>query len=221
MKKVKLIIILFSISIYGQQNQCLCSNGIELELKGVAPAMTFELANGITYSICGFVNSKISDNQFLISDFDIFNCKTGELLLESLSQNCFVNFKEGILEITEIELLRFGNNWDYETIPFEYRQIYFDKGIVQNIIKRPNFKLHKIDQNQIDEFMLELEKVDERYENEELVRKIEKLEVLSLIGNEKAWKILSDFKSYFKLKDNELIDWALFKSIERIKKQKK
>ncbi|MDO6492406.1 MULTISPECIES: hypothetical protein [unclassified Cellulophaga] len=221
MKRITLIIILLSISTYGQQNQCLCSNGTELELKGVKPAMTFELANGETYNICGFVNSKISDNQLLISDFDIFNCKTDELLLESLSQNCFVNFKDGVLEITEMGLLRFGNNWEYETVPLGHRKIYFDEDTIQNIIKRPDFKNHKIDQNQIDEFMLELENVAKTYKDEELLTKIEKLEVLALIDNEKAWEILLEFRSYFKIESNELIEDTLFESIERIKKQKK
>ncbi|MEP0214510.1 MAG: hypothetical protein ABJD66_14915 [Cellulophaga sp.] len=192
-----------------------------MELKGVKPAMTFELANGETYNICGFVNSKISDNQLLISDFDIFNCKTDELLLESLSQNCFVNFKDGVLEITEMGLLRFGNNWEYETVPLGHRKIYFDEDIIQNIIKRPDFKNHKIDQNQIDEFMLELENVAKTYKDEELLTKIEKLEVLALIDNEKAWEILLEFRSYFKIESNELIEDTLFESIERIKKQKK
>ncbi|MEO9511616.1 MAG: hypothetical protein ABJN84_07925 [Flavobacteriaceae bacterium] len=218
MNKLTLILFIFSISIYGQKSECLCFNGEELQLEGAEPQMTFMLENGKTYNVCGFIENKMSNTQILISDFNIFDCESGELIFESLSQNSFINFKEGVLEIVQMDLLRFGENWEYETIPTGLVNIHYKDSIIDKTTTRPDFKNHKINQKQIDEFMLEFESIDKRNEKEGVIEKIEKLGALALIGNEKAMKILSDFNTYFNITENELALEMLATTINRTKK---
>ena len=218
MNKLTLILFIFSISIYGQKAECLCFNGKELKLKGAQPQMTFMLENKKTYNVCGFIENKISNTQILISDFNIFDCENGELIFESLSQNSFVNFKEGVLEIVQMDLLRFGEDWEYETIPIGLVNIYYKDSIIHKTTTRPDFKNHKISQKQMDEFMFEFESIDKRNKKEGLIEIIEKLEVLALIGNEKAVKILSEFNTYFNIAENELALEMLATTLNRTKK---
>ena len=199
MKHTFLIIIIISSSLllFGQENKCKCFNGIGSS-ENDKPSLTIEFRNGVNLSVCGYELEKKSETEIIISEFNVFNSKTGKSLVEyGAVQTCIVKSDANKLIITELKHLPTGENWKWKLIPIR-KQIIKETGKeVVALSPQKAFVKIKIDQTKIDQFLSELEDLKGKGFNKDFDNIIGKLEVLALNNNSNAEKILLNFEKYF------------------------
>lgn len=175
--------------------ECECSDGIG-STKTDKPNLIFDFLNGKSVSICGFFDKEIQDGEALImSEFNVFDCKTGESYLEyDATQTCRIKKLQDTLIIEELNYLPSGENWAWELIQIAEQKVSSNNdGIIVSKIK-PKIKPIIIDENTQTEFLNSIKKgkgISGEWELE-----IGKLVVVSLSGNEKAWSVLKNYETY-------------------------
>jgi hypothetical protein len=212
MKTLFIILFFVSITAFSQNSNCKCFNSKLLELKGAQPEFVFKLKNNQELNLCGFIQKK-SENEWIGSDFAISDCQNGKLIIES-STNSVITYDSNTLSIIEMRFLRTGENWTEEIIPISFKEIYSRKDSLKISTKRPRLKKGLITKNRIDTFFIQMEEKIKKGESVNIILTLEKLETLSVIGNQKAFEFLLNFKSFFDLKENELYESKLKESIE-------
>lgn len=173
---------------------CKCFNGIGAS-EGDEPALLFTFSNGNSTAICGYVEEDLLLEGLIISEFNIFECKSGKSLVEfDALQTCRITEAEDKLIIEELKFLPIGKNWNWEFIQIAEQIIIMqDHNLLVNS-STPKFTQVDIDKTQQSEFLNSItqnEGIGNDWENE-----LGKLEVLSLLGNEKAWQILRKYDNY-------------------------
>mgnify|MGYP006155070387 FL=1 len=148
----------------------------------------FNFKNGQSLIICGF------EENDLILEFNVIDCSSEKSISEySAVQTCTYEFKNDTLKIFELKLLPSGKNWkwQFEKISVEIFTLKNNK-----IIKIPpkpifyvDFQMSDFEQNEfINDIILNKDNgLQYDWEWEEIIGK---LELLSLIKNEKALEIL-------------------------------
>ena len=188
-----LLLLILSISLYAQNNNCGCASSVK-----ESPVLRVEFSNGQKISVCGFLDKKISDTMVLMSEFNIFNCETGESLAEyRAKQYCRISFENGILSIVELKYLPAGENWNWKPVPVGLEQFFVKDNKLIDRGPVPYFNSIKIEEERVDNFFAELDSIKSigKIENPEEI--LGKLEILSLNNNKKAISILFDFENYF------------------------
>ncbi|WP_167618206.1 hypothetical protein [Maribellus sediminis] len=199
MKKYLFLISLIVTSnfILGQTKECNCFAGIGSS-ENDKPSLIVELSNGVNLTVCGYKHKEISDKEIIISEFNIFDCKTGKSLAEyGAVRTCTVKFDSGKLFITELIGLHVGENWEWQLVPLSQEQITGkDEGVV---ISSPKCVYEKIDvpNAKVDKFMEEVQELKGKGYNKNHDLIMNKLTYLALNGNSKARNILTNFDTYF------------------------
>lgn len=200
MRRIILSSVLFLISnfLFGQNKDCGCFDGIGSS-ENDKPSLTLEFSDGDKISVCGYEEKKISDNKVLMSEFNVFNCKTGKSLTEyGAVQNCLVSIENGKLIIVELKYLPAGDNWKWIQVPIGVEKVFSNGTKVLATGKSPNFEKVKIEKERIETFYRELDSIKENGEIKDPENILGKLEILALNGERKARVILFYFENYFK-----------------------
>ena len=198
MKKGLIIFTLIFLSqlVISQVDDCKCFNGFGSH-ENDNPNLTIGFSNGINLSICGYEREKISDSEIVISEFDVFNCKTEEsIIFFGALQTCQIISKTDTLVIKHLASLPTGKNWKWQLTLVTQQFIYPHKDSI--IITSPVciYEKTQIEQPRVDQFFRELEAFKGKGYNKEMENLIGKLGVLTLNGNIKARNILNEFISY-------------------------
>ena len=198
MKQNLLIVSLIFISqlAFSQVEDCKCFNGISSN-GSENPSLTINFSNEINLSICGYEEEKKSETEVIISEFDVFNCNTGESLITfGALQPCDVIVKPDTIVIKHLAPLPTGNSWKWQLTSVT-QQLIFPKNN-NTIITNPTciYVKTEIEQSQIDQFYSELEQLKGKGYNDDLENLIAKLGVLTLNGDTKARNILNNFRLY-------------------------
>ena len=194
-----------SIRVTAQKTDCGCFNGIGSS-ETDKPSLTFEFKNGTSISVCGYVEEKLSENEVQISEFSVFNCKTGEQLVEyGAVQNCIVKKDELGLKIIELKFLPAGENWKWENVKTGLQQIFVKENKLIVLDQKPAIQHRKINEANADKFLNELIKMKGtgKLDNPEEI--LGRLEFLALNDFKHAVEILYDFESYFNYKTDGAI----------------
>lgn len=177
--------------------ECGCFNGIGSSEKD-KPSLVTEFSNGVSVSVCGAEKERISDTEVVITEFNVFDCKTGKSLLQyGAVHTCNVKFEEGKLYITELEYLPAGENWKWESIPMMQEYLFVNG---DNLSKSPRKFVYQeinIPQTRVDRFMQEVRALKGKGYNKDFETILGRLALLALNGNIEAENILSKFDSYF------------------------
>lgn len=196
-KLLTLLLTLISISATAQSTECGCFNGIGSSASDT-PSLTIKFSNGTILSVCGYEQEKRSENEILISEFNVFNCKTGESLVEyGAVQTCIVKKDERGLTITELKYLPAGENWKWEQVKIGLQQIFVKENKLVVLNQKTAFGPLKIDPTRTTHF---LEKLTDRKRTGTLDHPEEiigRLEILALNGSKEAVDILYNFENYF------------------------
>ncbi len=196
-KLLTIILTIISITVTAQSTDCGCFNGIGSS-ESDKPSLTIEFSNGTTLSVCGNEQKKLSENEVLISEFNVFNCKTGEQLVEyGAIKNCIVKKDEHGLTITELKYLPIGENWKWEQVKIGLQQIFVKENKLIVLNQKPAFRKVKIDEKRTESFLQKLRKMKGvgKLDNPEEI--LGRLEVLALNDIKEAVAILYDFENYF------------------------
>jgi hypothetical protein len=192
-------------------NFCKCFEGIGSS-KSDSPIYTFKFQNGKTISVCGFLDKEMEG--FTISEFNVFDCKTGESYVEygALEICRLVEMKNSIV-ISELKYLPSGNDWSWELLKIAEREIKTKADSIVVTSRIPKFEKINVDAKVRDAFLNSLtSKINNDWELE-----IGKLELLALNNDSDAWEYLKKYKN---LKDG-IVDGAhseiLNDAIENVK----
>ena len=176
------------------ESDCKCFNGIG-STESDTPILTSTFSNGVSLSLCGFFDKEMQDKGLVMSEFNVFNCKNGNALVEyGAVQVCKIEEKQDALIIWELKYLPVGKNWNWELIQIGKQEITQNDGeiIVENQIPElEKFTINEVIQRQ---FLNSLKKGNgfgSKWESD-----LGKLEVLSLLGNDAAWEILKNYEDF-------------------------
>ncbi len=216
-----IIFCIISIAVSAQTNDCGCFDGIGSS-KSDKPSLIIEFGNGITVSVCGFEKEKRSENEVLISEFNVFNCKTGKQLVEyDALQNCIVRKDAEGLSIAELKYLPVGENWEWGYVKIGVQQILVKEDKLVVLDQKPEFEKVKIDKKRLDSFLEKIRGLKGVGKLDDPEKIIARLEILALNDNKEAKEVLYDFKSYFNCKIDGAIaeQWKdAVATVERMRK---
>tara|TARA_B110000114_G_C15026594_1_gene371209 strand:- start:356 stop:1126 length:771 start_codon:yes stop_codon:yes gene_type:complete len=176
------------------ESGCKCFNGIGSTERD-KPILTSTFSNGASVSLCGFIDKEMHNEGLIMSEFNVFNCKNGNVLVGyGAVQICRIEEKQDALIIRELKYLPVGKNWNWELIQIGKQEITQNEGeiIVKNQI--PELEKFAIDEVIQRQFLNSLKKGNgfgSEWESD-----LGKLEVLSLLGNNDAWEILKNYEDF-------------------------
>lgn len=216
-KLLVFILTTISITVAAQPENCGCFNGIGSS-ESTKPSLTTKFSNGVALSVCGYEREKLSENEVLISEFNVFNCNTGERLVEYTAvQNCIVRKTKLGLEIIELTFLPAGENWKWEQVKIGEQQIVFEENQLVVLDQKPAFEEAKIDQIEIDSFFEQMRNTKGTGKLEDPEEILGRLEFLALNDFKEAVDILYDFENYFKYQTDGAIAEQLKDAVETVK----
>ncbi|MFA5556199.1 MAG: hypothetical protein WCY06_05045 [Flavobacteriaceae bacterium] len=175
-----------------KDNSCNCFDGIGSR-KGDTATLVLNFRNGQSISVCGFVDKEMEGTT--ISEFNVFECKTGKSLTEyDAMQICKLYKKKDSLIIQELKYLPTGKNWTWNLIQIGEEIITIKDKKIFTTGNKPKLEKFAIDDNDAEIFLNSLTKG--KGHNNEWELEIGKLEVLTLLGNERAKYILENYEEY-------------------------
>ena len=173
---------------------CKCFNGIGASDKD-KPLLTFNFSNGKSVSVCGYKDPDLETKNLNISEFNVFDCSNGKSYAQyGALQNCIIITKKDTLIIQLMKSFPIGENWKWKPIQIAEQVITTDLNEIKAFEIKPKYKPTYIKPKQQSDFLNSLKKGQGFGGN--WVDDLGKLEVLSLLGNEKAWGILKNYEEY-------------------------
>mgnify|MGYP006146250139 CR=1 FL=1 len=158
------------------------------EVKKFGSIKNFNFKNGQSLIICGF------EENDLILEFNVIDCSSEKSISEySAVQTCTYEFKNDTLKIFELKLLPSGKNWKWQFEKISVEIFTLKNNKIIKIPPKPIFyvdiQMSDFEQNEfINDIILNKDNgMQYDWEWEEIIGK---LELLSLIKNEKALEIL-------------------------------
>ena len=176
------------------ESDCKCFNGIG-STESDKPILTYTFSNGASVSLCGFFDKEMQNEGLIMSEFNVFNCENGNALVEyGAIQICRIEAKKDTLTIYELKYLPIGTDWNWELIQIAKQEILVTEGILVANPQIPELEKFAIEETEQTQFLNSLQKGNgfgSEWESD-----LGKLEVLSLLGNENAWKILKNYEDF-------------------------
>lgn len=171
---------------------CNCFDGIGSS-KGDTAIVEMTFSNGESISVCGFVDKQMEG--ITISEFNVFECKTGKSLTEyDAMQICKIVEKKDTLIIQELKYLPTGKNWSWNLIQLGEQIITLNNGKLFISDISPKLEKFHIDERDAELFLNSLTRGTGYSSEWEL--QIGQLEVLALLGNKKATDILKNYEKF-------------------------
>jgi len=176
------------------KKECQCYNGIGASEKD-NPLFVFDFSNGKSISICGFKDSELQTDFLNISEFNVFDCVSGKSYAEyGAMENCIIKTKQDTLIIQLLKFLPTGKDWKWISVQIAEQIITIDLNEIEVSKIKAKYKPIFINSNIQADFLSSLDRgkgFGENWEDD-----LGRLEVLSLLGNEKAWEILKNYEIF-------------------------
>jgi len=180
------LVLLFSNSLIGQADTCGCYNELG-SVEGDKPIYSFKFNDDKIITICGF-----KEGDF-ISEFNVFDCSNGTSIVEyDATQNCQIKFTNNIIEILAFKNLPTKENWGLQPTEISKEVIVLTSKGFESLGAKFSFSPPIIDKKKQNEFLEDilLNKDNGLHQDWSWEEIIDKLELLSLMNNEKAENIL-------------------------------
>lgn len=173
---------------------CKCFHGIG-STENDKPIITSTFSNGTSVSLCGFFDKEMRGQGLIMSEFNVFDCETGNALVEyGAVKICRIEVKKDTLSIYELKYLPVGTKWSWELIQIGKQELILHEGKLITYPQVPELEKFTIDEDQQNQFLGSLKKGDGF--SSEWESDLGKLEVLSLLGNDSAWEILKNYEDF-------------------------
>ena len=102
---------------------CLCFDGIGSS-KGEAPVLELVVEGEPRAIVCGYTEAPAQARRALVSEFDVFDCASGEsLAMYGATDRCEVAVRSDELHITELARLPAGEDWAWQQVPLIRRSV--------------------------------------------------------------------------------------------------
>ncbi len=172
------------------KEECVCHKGIG-SAEGDKPVFVFNFSNGKRVSVCGYAQ----ENRDVISEFNVFDCATGESFVEfGAVENCRIKAHDDTLKIQLLKFLPVGDDWKWELVQIGIQTITTNLDKLEVSKLEVKYNITQIDNKLQTTFLNSLHKGSTHTDDWENV--LGKLEVLSLNGNKRAWEMLKEFDVY-------------------------
>ena len=173
---------------------CECFDGIG-SMKGDEPILRSSFSNGKLTAMCGYYDKEMKEPGLIISEFNIFDCETEKAIVEyGAIQICRIKEGKDSIIIEELKYLPAGNNWEWELIQIAEQIVTLENQKLVALDVIPKFQKIKINLGSQTQFLNSIKQGEGI--NEKWVEELCKLEILSLNGNAKAWKILKNYEEF-------------------------
>lgn len=175
-------------------NECKCFNGIGSSAND-KPVKTFTFKNGVEVSICGYSESGNETIGLKISEFEIFDCKSGKSYVTfDAVENCFIKTSNDSIIVNLLDYLPNNSRWEWKSV-IKAKQVITSKADSLNISQLiVCYKKTGYETKIAAEYLNNLEKGKEF--DEEWEETIGRLKFLSLEGNSHAWEILKEYDKF-------------------------
>lgn len=174
------------------EQSCDCYQGIG-SIKGEKPILKSNFSNGKSLVTCGYYDEDSQTLELVMSEFNIFDCDTGQSLVEyDAIQICNIREAKDSLIIEELKFMPAGKNWSWELFQIGEQIISVQNQSLVVSGSTPKFEAATIEEAQQNEFLNSIklgQGIGGDWEEE-----LGRLEVLSLMGNDKAWEILTNYE---------------------------
>jgi hypothetical protein len=132
---------------------CNCFDGIG-SYKNDTAVMIFTFDDDQSVSVCGFVDKEMKEEGLIISEFNVFDCETGEKYIEfGALEICRIVEKQNELEIQELEYLPTGINWSWELIQIGEQNISSHNGKIVVSELKPQLQAFSINKTNATNFL--------------------------------------------------------------------
>ncbi|MGB1040128.1 MAG: hypothetical protein ACPGVD_04585 [Flavobacteriales bacterium] len=181
-------------SLNHQVLNCTCSENQKDVSEEYLPENLYIFSNDIYVALCG---NKTEDS--LYSEFSFFNCKSQKLIEEYSdgAQSYKVDFKKDTLKITNLKRLPVGKNWEFSSTPMYYDFITLNSDSLTYVEAKIIFRNPKISEKKQTDFLdyIILNKDNGLQHDWAWEEIISKLELLTLVGNNRAKGILYNLEN--------------------------
>lgn len=188
--------LLHTAGMYAQSN-CICFKGLASN-DNKEPSLYLNFSNEQSIVVCGSELEKTDSVSILITEFNVFDCKTGNSIAEySATKRCKVSIKKDTLSIVQMKHLPAGNHWEWIDVPVGIEYIYADGNAIRKSTTKACFTKIVIAPKLINQFYAE---IDTLISNKVIIDSeglIGKLEVLALNDDQKAKELLLNFNEKF------------------------
>ena len=179
-------------SLTNQDLNCNCTVNKIVTVDNYAPQTTYVFSNNYSVSICGE-----KENDF-ISEFSILDCKSNKIIegYNDGTQQYKIEFESDTLKMVAFKFLPIGSNWEFEDTPIYFDYITINNKVLTSLETKIIFKGPKIEQSIQTDFIDAIYLIKENgfQEDWDLEEIISRLEVLALIGNDKAKQTLYELE---------------------------
>ena len=168
-----------------QVTPCQCFEGIA-SAEGDEPQLSFVFSNQQAVSVCGYQQGEI------YSEFEVFDCTNGTSISQyDATESCHIQSLEDTLAIIKLKNLP-GANWEMQRMPIGRELILVQEGKIQSTGLLAYFTPPAISAEMQAAFLddVDLNKDNGLQENWQWEEILAKLEVMSLMVNERAVKML-------------------------------
>ena len=182
------------------QKDCNCFNRIGSTAVD-DPVLISHFSNGTSTFTCGFYDNEMREEGLIISEFNIFECESGNKLVEfEAVQICKLKESKDLITIALLKYLPSRTDWEWELIQTGEQVVYLENGHLVASELKPKFQKIVIEKARQKCFLKTISKGIGTGDNWE--EELAKLELLSLIGNKRAWKILKNYEAFIKGQTN-------------------
>ncbi len=174
------------------KKDCSCYKGIG-SAEGDKPVLVYDFTNGNRVNVCGYVH----ENSEVISEFNVFDCETGESFLAfDAVENCYIKTYNDTLEIQLLKSLPIGDYWKWELVQIGKQTITTNSDKLEVSKLEVKYDRTEVDSKHQIAFLNSLDKYKGSLPMVDWEDALGKLEVLSLNGNKRAWEMLKEFDLY-------------------------
>lgn len=177
-----------------KESTCRCFDGIGSSDKD-KPIKTHTFKNNISVSICGYHDPKEQNDKLIISEFDIFNCKTGKSYVRfGALENCMIETSNDTIIIKLMDYLPNNEKWEWNSVIKAQQTITVSEDSLKVSPLLTCYKKTGYNKAVVEKYLNSFLK--EKGANEEWEDTIGRLKFLSLEGNQKAWDILKAYDKH-------------------------
>ncbi|MCB0430896.1 MAG: hypothetical protein H6585_04810 [Flavobacteriales bacterium] len=218
-RSLTILFTFLSLSAFAQSDDCTCFAGIGSREEDT-PLLTVGLDNGVILAVCGFEQKGLSEEEIMVSEFDVFNCATGASLAQyGIARTCMLKNEKGGLTISELRFLPVGEKWEWKQVVVGNQRIYAKGDQVQVAPKTPAYEPTEMDTARTGPYLKEMRglKGTGKLYPGSIEEILGRLEVMALNNVKEATDMLYDFEHYFQVELSGAIRDQWMDAVETVK----
>lgn len=141
---------------------CVCSTGIGSS-QGDLPVFTLTVDRKPHLAVCGFPESAVEPNNATLSEFDVFDCRSGlSVARYGANESREVSMQAGVIDIAQLISLPAGPHWEQREVSVSHQTISVVDSSVQVTTSQATIDAPALKPMEISKFKRELSGLNSR-----------------------------------------------------------